>query len=79
VRHGELHATGRLFAVDSVGFAESESGFPDLTASLTLNAYVYGTSAPANEVPPPAETTPPAEGAEVPPVDGEAAAAGATG
>jgi hypothetical protein len=79
VRHGELHATGRLFAVDSVGFAEAESGFPNLTASLTLNAYVYGTSAPANEVPPPAETPPPAEGAEVPPVDGEAAAAGATG
>jgi hypothetical protein len=79
VRHGELHATGRLFAVDSVGFAEAESGFPNLTASLTLNAYVYGTSAPANEVPPPAETPPPAEGAEVPPVDGEVAAAGATG
>jgi hypothetical protein len=79
VRHGELHATGRLFAVESVGFAEAESGFPNLTASLTLNAYVYGTSAPANEVPPPAETPPPAEGAEVPPVDGEVAAAGATG
>jgi hypothetical protein len=79
VRHGELHATGRLFAVESVGFAEAESGFPNLTASLTLNAYVYGTSAPANEVPPPAETPPAAEGAEVPPVDGEVAAAGATG
>jgi Pilus assembly protein, PilO len=80
VRRGELHAAGRLFSVESVGFAEAESGFPNLTASLTLNAYVYGTSTPANEVPPPAETTPPpAEGAEVPPADGEVAAAGATG
>ena len=79
VRHGELHATGRLFAVERVGFAEAESGFPNLTASLTLNAYVYGTGAPANEVPAPAETPqPPAEGA-TPPADGEVAAAGATG
>ena len=77
VRRGELHATGRLFAVQTVGFAEAESGFPNLTASLTLNAYVYGTSAPANEVPAPVETTtPPAEGAEAPPVDGEVAAVG---
>lgn len=80
VRRGELHATGRLFAVEQVGFAEAESGFPNLTASLTLNAYVYGTSAPANEVPAPAEpAAPPAEGAEAPQADGEVAAAGATG
>ena len=80
VRRGELHATGRLFAVQSVDFSESERGFPNLSASLTLNAYVYGTNAPANDVPPPAET-PPAEGegAEVPPTDGEIAAAEATG
>lgn len=79
VRRGELHATGRLFSVQSVGFAEAETGFPNLTASLTLNAYVYGTSAPANEVPAPVETqAPPAEGT-APPADGEIAAAGATG
>lgn len=81
VRRGELHATGRLFAVQSVDFSESENGFPNLSASLTLNAYVYGTNAPASDVPPPAETPPPAEGegAEVPPTDGEVAAAEATG
>ena len=79
VRRGELHATGRLFSVQSVGFAEAETGFPNLTASLTLNAYVYGTSAPANEVPAPVETpAPPAEGA-APPAEGEISAAGATG
>ena len=80
VRHGELQARGRLFAVESVSFSESESGFPNLTASLTLNAYVYGTSEPANELPAPAAPPPaPAEGAEAPPADGEVAAAGATG
>jgi len=82
VRRGELHATGRLFAVQTVDFAESATrGFPNLTASLILNAYVYGTAAPANEVPPPVEATPPpAEGAAVPPPAGEAAAAtGETG
>lgn len=81
VRRGELHATGRLFAVQSVDFSESENGFPNLSASLTLNAYVYGTNAPASDIPPPAETPLPAEGegAEVPPTDGEVAAAEATG
>ncbi len=80
VRRGELHATGRLFAVQNVDFAESDRGFPNLTASLTLNAYVYGTDAPASDVPPPvAETPPPAEGAEAPPADGEVAAVGASG
>ena len=81
VRRGELHATGRLFAVQSVDFSESENGFPNLSASLTLNAYVYGTNAPASDVPSPAEAPPPAEGegAEVPPTDGEVAAAEATG
>jgi type IV pilus assembly protein PilO len=68
VRRGELHATGRLFAVQGVDFTESSEGFPELTASLTLNAYVYGTDTPANELPPATEA-PPAEGAEVPPPD----------
>lgn len=77
VRRGELHATGRLFAVQSVDFAESERGFPNLIASLTVNAYVYGTDAPANDVPP--AETPPVEGAATPSADGEVAAVGATG
>lgn len=85
VRRGELHATGRLFSVQSVDFAEAASGFPQLRASLMLNAYVYGVDAPANAVPPPPAETAPAEGegegegAEVPPPGGEVAAAGATG
>jgi hypothetical protein len=59
VRRGELHSSGRLFAVKTLAFAESVKGFPDLTASLTLDAYVYGTAAPASTLPTPA---PPAEG-----------------
>ncbi len=78
VRRGELQATGRLFAVQSVDFTESPAGFPELTASLTLNAYVYGTDAPANELPPATEA-PPAEGAEVPPPAGEGESAEASG
>jgi hypothetical protein len=85
VRHGELHSAGRLFSVTSLAFAESVKGFPNLTASLTVNAYVYGTAQPATSLPaaiPPAEgsttgTTPGAE-TPAPPTEGtsEAAAAG---
>jgi Tfp pilus assembly protein PilO len=78
VRRGELHASGRLFSIESVDFAEAEAGFPTLTASLQVNAYVYGTDVADAAAPPateePATTT---EGAEVPPpASSEAAPAG---
>jgi hypothetical protein len=83
VRRGELHATGRLFSVDSVDFSESDESFPTLAATIKLSAYVYGAGAPPPAaVPPPAETTPSTttEGAEVPPPAGsEAAGSEATG
>ncbi len=82
VRRGELHAAGRLFSVASVDFSESDRGFPQLAASLKLNAYVYGLDAVPSAVPPPAETTPSTttEGAEVPPPAGsEATGSEATG
>ena len=85
VRRGELHAGGRLFAVESVDFSEAPTGFPTLAAAIKLQAFVYGTDVPGGEVPPPADgtaTPPPAttEGAEVPPPPGsEATASGATG
>jgi hypothetical protein len=81
VRRGELHAAGRLFAVVSVDFSESDKGFPLLAANLKLNAYVYGGN-PAQSALPPAAETPPAttEGAEVPPPPGsEATGSEATG
>lgn len=45
VRHGELDSRGRLFTVDSLAFVEGEKHFPDIQASLTVNAYVYGAGA----------------------------------
>ena len=81
VRRGELHAAGRLFSVASVDFAESDRGFPLLSAALKLNAYVYGLDTAGSAVPPPAETPPATtEGAEVPPPAGsEATGSEATG
>jgi Tfp pilus assembly protein PilO len=83
VRRGELHASGRLFSISSLDFAESSDGFPALTASLKVKAYVYGTDTGAAAVPPPAEPAEGAEtteGAEVPPPPGsEAAPTEATG
>ena len=91
VRRGELHASGRLFSVESVEFSEGEDGFPMLSAMLRLQAYIYGTDASGTTVPAPADPSaapvdpsaavPPAtEGAEVPPPNTDAtASAGATG
>ena len=85
VRHGTLDATGRLFAIDEVDFAEAPPppGFPQIRAHLVIDAFVYGTGT-APTVPAPSTgttgatgatgssgTTPPA------PTDSSAAAAGA--
>jgi type II secretory pathway pseudopilin PulG len=45
VRHGTLDATGRLFAIDEVDFAEAPPppGFPQISAHLVIDAFVYGT------------------------------------
>ena len=78
VRRSELQATGRLYSIQTLAFAESPDGFPDITASLTVNAYVYGTADPASQVPPPAE--PGAEGeAPAAPADPSASGAEAAG
>ena len=61
VRGGELRAAGRLFSVESISFAESKKGFPELGATLSVVAYVYGTDGPASAGTPPAATTPPAD------------------
>jgi len=83
VRDGSLDATGRLFDVDSVNF--SVDTFPSITATIYLNAYVYGAAAPpAGSTAP---TTPPTstDSTTTTPTDttsslpGDASAAGATG
>src|SRR5207249_3790118 len=36
-----VHATGRLFSVDSVGLAAGEKKLPQLAATIHLNAFTY--------------------------------------
>jgi type IV pilus assembly protein PilO len=60
VHGGRLDATGRLFSVDTLTFNESEKNFPQIQATLVIDAFVYA-SAPAAPVPaatPPAATRP---------------------
>jgi Tfp pilus assembly protein PilO len=43
VRDGELTATGQLFSVDTLSFAEDEDlKFPFIRAELTVDAFVFG-------------------------------------
>jgi hypothetical protein len=42
VHNGVLAATGRLFSVDSIAFNEGELQFPQVKATLTVSAYVFG-------------------------------------
>jgi len=60
VHNGELRATGRLFTVRTLSFVEGEGGFPQIKATLGVDAYVYGTGAPVLTPPPatPASPTP---------------------
>jgi Tfp pilus assembly protein PilO len=55
VQSGHLDAFGRLFVVDTIGFSESTRSFPQIKASLTVHAFVYGdvstTAAPTTTTP----------------------------
>jgi Tfp pilus assembly protein PilO len=77
VRGGTLDATGRLFVVDSVSFSEGEKKFPEIAATLTVAAYVYGSSASAAAAaaPPGAPAAPPASPAPANPETPPAASA----
>jgi len=44
VRDGELDATGRLFSVETVSITQNSKNGP-LTATITLQAYTYGSAA----------------------------------
>jgi type IV pilus assembly protein PilO len=57
VHGGRLDATGRLFAVDTLSFNESDLKFPQIQATLVIDAFVYA-GAPAPAVAPPAATPP---------------------
>jgi Tfp pilus assembly protein PilO len=88
VHGGELQATGRLITVRSLSFSESEKGFPQIKATIGVDAYVYG-SGESTATPPPAATPPaatppaatppatqpPAETTEAPPAGASATGA----
>jgi Tfp pilus assembly protein PilO len=42
VHDGVLNATGRLFTVGSISFDQGTNQFPQVKATLTLSAYVFG-------------------------------------
>jgi type IV pilus assembly protein PilO len=46
VHAGRLDATGRLFSVDTLSFNESDKKFPQIQATLVIDAFVYA-AAPA--------------------------------
>jgi Tfp pilus assembly protein PilO len=41
VNSGKLDATGRLFSVGRLDFAPGEEGFPQITANVRVNAFVF--------------------------------------
>jgi len=70
VHEGVLNATGRLFTVDSISFNQGTKSFPQVKATLTVSAYVFGdgTAPPVPGEPTPGGTTPtsPADGSTQP-------------
>jgi hypothetical protein len=48
VHVGRLASQGRLFTVGKISIVEGEKHFPELEATMTINAFVYG-SGPAGE------------------------------
>jgi len=72
VHNGRLRATGRLFTVRTLSFVESEKGFPQIRATLGVDAFVYGTGAATAPAATPPAAPPPA--AQPPAVQPPAAA-----
>ncbi len=57
VENGHLNAVGRLFDVSDVSFAAGPKGFPQIQATLTVNAFVPQAPQPAPTVPGSTDTT----------------------
>ena len=51
VRRGALATDGRLFTVDSVQFGQGQEMFPQVKATLSIDAYIYGTGATVSAPP----------------------------
>jgi Tfp pilus assembly protein PilO len=69
VQSGRLDAQGRLFVVESIGFNESPKSFPQIKASLTVRAFVYGDVATTATAPPAAAPGAPATPGATTPAD----------
>lgn len=79
VHHGELQATGRLFNVEQLSFTVGQKAFPQISATLTVDAYVYGTpGAPAAPATPAPTTTTTDSSSSDTSLPSDASAAGAT-
>jgi type IV pilus assembly protein PilO len=57
VHAGTLDATGRLFSVDTLTFNESTLKFPQIQATLVIDAFVYGAGAAPAAIPTTTTTT----------------------
>jgi Tfp pilus assembly protein PilO len=57
VHAGRLDATGRLFSVDTLTFNESTLKFPQIQATLVVDAFVYGAAPPVPLAVPTTPTT----------------------
>ena len=57
VENGNLFTAGRLFDVSDVAFAAGSKGFPQIQATLTINAFVPQAPAAATAVPGSTDTT----------------------
>ena len=61
VRDGRLDASGRLFTVDTVTFTLGDNDFPNISADVIVDAYVFGTgpavAAPTGVTPTGTDTT----------------------
>jgi len=82
VHAGRLDATGRLFAVDTLTFNESALKFPNIQASLVIDAFVYAAApapAPAPAVTPPASAPATTTTTTTTTTDSSSASASATG
>jgi Tfp pilus assembly protein PilO len=79
VHNGELRATGRLFTVRTLSFVEGDLAFPQIKATLGVDAYVYGTGDPSAAATPAATPTPaPAPAPPPAPTPAPASATGAS-
>jgi hypothetical protein len=51
VENGRLYTAGRLFDVSNVQFAEGTKGWPQVQATLTINAFVPQQATPLTTTP----------------------------